>query len=293
MDRRQLLKTAGLGVGAGMITTPAIAEKKESDASTTKMKFGSVTYNIAKDWSVDEIIQYFEEAQYEGVELRTTHAHKVEVDLSKEEREDVKKRFEDSKVELVSLGSAYDYHTPDQQKLRKDIEATKEYIVLAHDVGCTGMKVRPNALPEGVPKEKTLEQIGKSLREIGIFGQEHGIKIWLEVHGRETSLLPNIKTIMDVADHEKVGVCWNCNHNDLAGEGFDYNFNLVKDKIFLVHLKELSNTNYPYRKLFQNLNRMGYEGYCMMEISGMSNDRDTVRFMKYLRTLWLAYQNIV
>ena len=41
---------------------------------------------------------------YEGVELRTTHAHKVEVNLTKAERDEVRKRFEDSPVELAGHG---------------------------------------------------------------------------------------------------------------------------------------------------------------------------------------------
>jgi len=36
------------------------------------------------------------------------------------------------------------------------------------------VKVRPNALPKGVPEEKTLEQIGKSLRELGEFATATG-----------------------------------------------------------------------------------------------------------------------
>ena len=117
------------------------------------MHLGLVTYNLAADWDIPTIIKNCEAAKFEGVELRTTHAHKVEVNLSKEERKDVRKRFADSKVQLMGLGSIFDYHTPDQAKLRKDIEATKEYIILAEDVGATGVKVRPNALPKEVPQE--------------------------------------------------------------------------------------------------------------------------------------------
>ena len=60
------------------------------------------------------------------MELRATHAHGVEVSLDKAERAEVKNRFADSPVALASMGSAFDYHTPDQTKLRHDIEATKE-----------------------------------------------------------------------------------------------------------------------------------------------------------------------
>lgn len=293
VNRRELVKCAGVGVAAaGLASLPAVASERVPTGKT-KMHLGTVTYNMAKDWDLETILTNLPKVNYEGVELRTTHAHDVEVDLTPKQREDVKKRFEDSDVTLVGLGSAFDYHTPDQDKLRRDIEATKKYMILARDVGTDGVKVRPNAIPKEVPKEKTIEQIGKSLREIGEFGETIGVEIRVEVHGGESSLLPNIKAMMDVADHKNVGVCWNCNRNDLEGEGFDYNFNLVKDKLFLVHLKELCDEWYPYRKLFVRLNEMGYNGFCLAEVSGMKDMSDSLRFMKYYRGLWLAYQNII
>ena len=46
------------------------------------MHLGLVTYNLAKDWDLATIIQNCQESGFEGVELRTTHAHGVEVELS-------------------------------------------------------------------------------------------------------------------------------------------------------------------------------------------------------------------
>src|SRR6185295_14170165 len=143
---------------------------------------------------------------------------------------------------------------------------SKEYIVLAQDVGASGVKVRPNGLPKEVPVEKTLEQIGRSLHELGGFAKEHGQIIRLEVHGTATQLLPNIKRIIDIADHPNVGVCWNSNPTDLEGEGFDHNFDLVKNKIFSVHLRDLYLEDYPFRKLFARLNEVQFSGYCLAEI---------------------------
>jgi len=291
-NRRQFLKAGGLGLGLfGLAGRTALAaDKTGSFAKPSKLRLGTVTYNLAKDWDIAMIIRNCEEAKFEGVELRTTHAHGVEVTLSKAQREEVKKRFQDSKVELMGLGSAFDYHTPDQAKLRKDIEATKEYIVLSHDVGASGVKVRPNGLPKEVPVEKTLEQIGKSLRELGEFADGYGQQIRLEVHGAGTSLLPNIKKIMDVADHKNAGVCWNSNQTDLEGEGFDLNFNLVKDKIVTVHMRDLSLDEYPFRRLLARLNEIGFAGFCLAEIP---DSADPVRVMKYYRALFLAYQNLL
>jgi sugar phosphate isomerase/epimerase len=282
-----------LSLGAMNLLNGSAAEGGREPSFITskpKMKIGIVTYNIAKDWDVATIVKNCAETKFQGVELRTTHKHGVEVNLTKGQRAEVKKRFAGSPVELMGLGSAFDYHTTDQAKLRTDIDATKEYIVLAHDVGATGVKVRPNGLPKGVAKEKTLEQIGKSLRELGEFGAQHGQQIRLEVHGSETQFPPNIKTIMDVADHKNVGVCWNSNQTDLDGEGFDHNFNLLKKKIFSVHMRDLYLDEYPFRKLLAGLNDSGFTGYCLAEIP---ESNDPLRVMRYFRSLWLAYQGLL
>ena len=239
-NRRAFLKTFGVTATA-LIAAPTFAAETKSTflKKAPRMKLGMVTYQLGQDWDIETIIKNCEAAQFQGVELRTSHKHGVEVTLSKEQREEVRSRFQNSKVELMGLGSAFEYHTQDQAKLKKDIAATKEYIKLAHDVGAPGVKVRPNGFPKEVSKEKTLEQIGKSLRELGEFADGYGVQIRLEVHGTGTSLLPHIKTIMDSANHSAVGVCWNSNQSDLEGEGFDHNFDLVKNKIFTVHMRDL------------------------------------------------------
>lgn len=295
ISRRNFIQATGLGVGAlslNAIAAPGAGATNNSGipARRPTMHLGLVTYNLAADWDIPTIIKNCEATLFEGVELRTTHAHKVEVNLSKEERKDVRKRFADSKVQLMGLGSAFDYHTPDQAKLRKDIEATKAYIVLAEDVGATGVKVRPNGLPKEVPVEKTLEQIGRSLRELGDFARDHGQVIRLEVHGTDTSFPPHIRKILDVANHPSVGACWNSNATDLSGQGWDYNFDLLKDKIIAVHMTDLFLETYPYRRLLTRLNDIHYAGFCLAEIQSSA---DPVRVMKYYRALWLAYQNLL
>ena len=249
------------------------------------MKLGLVTYNMAKDWDVPTIIENCAETGFQGVELRTTHAHNVEVNLSINERQEVRKQFEDSPIELAGLGSAFDYHSTDAEEVRHNIEGTKEYAQLAADVGAPGVKVRPNGLPEGVPAEKTLTQIGLSLRECGKFAKNLGVQIRLEVHGRETSHPPHIRTIMEIADHDNVFVCWNSNPGEVENGSVENNFNLVKEWIRLVHINELYRREYPWRELFALLKASGYEGYTLAEIPESS---DSVRMMNYYRALWEA-----
>ena len=251
------------------------------------MKLGIVTYNIAKDWDIEAIIENCREVGLSGIEARTTHAHGIEPGLSKAERADVRKKFEDGGIELVGLGSVCEYHSPDAGELRKQIDETKRFVELAADVGCGGVKVRPNALPEDVPVAKTLEQIGVSLRECGEFAKPYGVEIRLEVHGRGTSHPPHCKTIMDAADHDNVFVCWNSNDSDMDEAGsIDGHFNMLADKIRLVHITELW-SRYPWRREFELLDGIGYEGYTLAEIQ---ENADPIRLLRYYRALWEGMQ---
>ena len=250
------------------------------------MKLGIVTYNIAKDWNLDTIIEKCEATGMEGVELRTTHAHGVEVTLSAEEREAVKQKFADSKIELAGLGSAFEYHAVDQDEVRRNIEGTKEYAILAKDVGAPGIKVRPNGLQEeaGIPVEKTLEQIGLALRECGEFAKDYGVQIRLEVHGRSTSYVPHIRTILDIADHDNVVACWNSNQGEVEDGSIKQYFDLLAGRIGLVHMRDLV-AGYPWGELIGLLKESGYQGFCLAEIP---DSPEPERILKYYRAVWDA-----
>jgi len=240
----------------------------------SRMRFGLVTYLWGKDWDLPTLIRNCETTNVLGVELRTQHAHGVESDLNAQQRREVKKRFDDSPVTLVGLGTNFAFHHIEHERLQKDIDGAKQYVRLSHDVGGSGVKVKPNDLPEGVPVEKTIEQIGKSLNELGRFGADYGQEIRVEVHGRKTQRLPIIKRIFDVADHPNVGVCWNCNDEDLTGLGLEYNFNLVKDRFgATVHVRELNIGKYPYQQLMNLFVKMDYKGWVLLEARTKPKDR--------------------
>jgi len=263
--------------GAGLVAAgplgKALALKLKVRLVGSRMKFGLVTYQWGKDWDVATLIANCAKTRVLGVELRTQHAHKVESNLSARQRREVKGRFGDSAVTLVGLGTNFAFHHADQAKLRGDIEGAKQYLKLSADVGGSGIKVKPNDLPKNVPQEKTIAQIGRSLNELGRFGAGLGQKIRLEVHGG-CSPLPIIKAIMDVADHPNVGVCWNCNSQDLQGEGLEHNFNLVKGRFAdTVHIRELNVGSYPYQELMNLFVGMDYDGWILLEARTNPKDR--------------------
>ena len=119
------LGTLAAAVSVGKEVKLCASEEKVNHPKG-KLKLGLVTYNLGKDMDLPTLISNCEKTGFEGVELRTTHAHKVEVNLSASEREDVKKRFADSPVTLVSLGSAFEFQMPDQEVLAKSWHTMSE-----------------------------------------------------------------------------------------------------------------------------------------------------------------------
>ena len=257
----------------------------DSKSAASKMRLGLVTYNWGKDWDVPTVIKNCEATGFEGVELRSTHKHGVEITIDAKRRKEVRRQFADSKVELVGLGSACEYHSPDPAVVKKNIEETKAFVKLCKDVGGSGVKVRPNGIPQDVPIEKTLEQIGKSLREVAKFGADHGVDIRVEVHGRNGSAeLPNIQRMMEVADHPNAVVCWNCNPTDLNGKGLKHNFDLVKEKIGTIHIHDLRSTSYPWKEIFSLLKSANFSGWTLLEEGKVP--ADIVAAMHENRAVW-------
>jgi sugar phosphate isomerase/epimerase len=294
MDRRGFLKrsavcAAALGGASGTIQAadrPIPADILPAHAGR-KFKLGLVTYNIASDWDVPTIIDRCRTVGLAAVELRTTHKHGVEPTLSRAERAEVRKRIADSPVKLWALGSACEYHSPDPAVLAKQIEDTKRFIELAADVGAPTLKVRPNGLPKEVSEDKTLEQIGRALGEVGKAAAGAGVEICCEMHGHQTCEPPRMRKIMEIANHPAVGVTWNSNPADVVAETIRNSFEMMRKWIRNVHINELT-SGYPWRELFTLLRGMGYDRYTMIEIQGLASrdPRDIVRFLTFYKALW-------
>ena len=272
-DRRRFLTSTA----AGLIALPSatgqlLATAPPTPASTPK--FGLVTYLWGQDMDLPTVIDACTKSGLGGVELRTEHKHGVEPSLTKAQRQEVRRRFADSPVTLVGYGSNAQFHENDPARLKANIELAKKYIQLMHDCGGSGVKVKPNSFVKDVPREKTIEQIGRALNEIAAYGQEYGQQIRVEVHGPGTSELPVMKAIFDVADHPNAAVCWNSNAEDLKGEGLEHNFHLVAQRFGkTAHVRELTGTDYPWAQLFGLFRSIRYDGWVLLEARGNPADK--------------------
>jgi len=290
ISRRDFL-ARGLSVTAGALATAASIScdalgTKGAAKRVARTRFGFTTYQWGKDWDIPALIANCSKARVLGVELRTSqsYAHGVELDLNARQRREVKKRFEDSPISLVGIATSERFDSPDPAKLKTAIENTKAHIKLSRDIGSGGVRVFPNSFHPGVPREKTIEQIGSSLNIVGAFAADYAQQVRLEAHGNAGEL-PTIRAIMDRVDQPSVRVKLNSDKRDTEGKGFEHNFNLVKDVLGeTLHLHNLKDTGFPYQLQMDLLVKMGWTGWQLLEVSDKVPDR--VQALIEQRQIW-------
>ena len=296
VDRRGFTR-AGLASAAALVLPRTVPRP----AASPGPRLGLVTYNVARDWDLDTLLRICREAAIEGLELRTTHAHGVERTLSAAERRDVRRRCADAGLVQLSLGSVCEFHSPDPALVRRNEDDCREWVLLAKDVGARAVKVRPNGLPGEVPEEQTLDQIGRALARCGSFAAEHGVEIWVEVHGEGTRVPARMRRIMDACGHPSVGVTWNSNDSDVVGGSIAASFALLQPFIRCCHITDIgvaappgapatapAQPAYPYRDLFARLAASGFTGFTLCEYPQPVAAADGAAWLSGYRRRWEA-----
>jgi sugar phosphate isomerase/epimerase len=290
LTRRNFL-TGGLTAVGGVCALAAMRSSPSWAGETpakTKMRFGLATYLWGRDWDIPTLIKNCQQAGVYGVELRTSsnYAHGVEVTLDAAQRAQVKQRFADSPLQIVSIACSERMDWPEPDRLRAAIDAAKAHLQLSHDVGCDVLRVFPNQFHRDVPRDRTIEQIARSLDELGAFAAGLGQEVSLEAHG-PAGELPTMRAILDRVTQRNVRVRLNCDARDTQGEGFVANFNLVKDFLSrIIHLHDLSDPRYPYPLMVELLHQANWEGWALSERGDTVPDR--VQALTAERQAWEA-----
>jgi sugar phosphate isomerase/epimerase len=290
VSRRSFL-AGGLGAVVGLGALSALRPSSLAAAeyaAKAKLRFGLTTYQWGRDWDLPTLIANCHKAGLAGLELRTClhYAHGVEVTLTAPQRAEVRKRFADSPVRLVSVACSECMDWPRPEKLKAAIEAAKAHLVLSRDLGCHVVRVFPNQFHPDVPHEKTIEQIARALDELGAFAAGLGQEVSLEAHG-QAGELPTMRAVMDRVTQPCVRVRLNCDARDANGQGFEANFNLVKPFLSrIIHLHDLHDPKYPYQLMVDLLVKARWDGYALMERDDSPPDR--VAAMIEQRQVWEA-----
>lgn len=258
LSRRDLLAAAGI--------FPAAVNAASKRLS--RMRFGFTTYLWGRDWDLAALIANCTQLKAFGVEMRveTNSAHGVELGLDAARRREVRKRFAGSPVQVLGLATGERFDFPDPGKLQASIEKAKQYAQLCHDIGGSGIRVFPNDFHQDVPREQTIDQIARGLREVAKAAAGLGQLVRLENHGTAGEL-QTLARVLAQAPEKNIVVKLNCEARDAAGGNFAENFNLVKHRLGdTLHLKDMRLQTFPYQLQTDLLIDAGWSGWCLPEL---------------------------
>ena len=245
---------------------------------------GSVTYNLLKDYDLETIIRTLETVGYEVVELRTGHKHGVEPSIHVAERARVRRRFEASKVRLLSYGTTCRFQSPDPAgNAPASPKSPKASWTWRTIPALSASSSSPwDCLPT-VPQETATRYFGASMRQLGEYGAGKGVEIWMEVHGNGTQNPPVAVALLRAAGHDNVGACWNSNPTDVQNGSVKESFTCSGLDPQRTPARRPTDDRYPFRELFALLRESGYNRYTLAEVA---ESKETERYMLMFKALW-------
>ena len=291
MKRRDFLYRS-TALALGTVLMPKFSLPTLADEAGKGVRLGLTTYMIGSKWTIPQLIENLTKLEIFGLELRTDmkFAHGMELDSTKAQRNEVRKRFGDSPVKLVSIACGERYDSPNPAVLEKSIERTKELLQFSADLGAMGLRVFPNDFQKDVPQEKTLDLIAESLQVLAPTAASLNMEIQLEAHG-SVGRLPHLATIAKNVDHPRVRVMLNSDLRDTEGDGLQENLKKVGPYLAgVAHLHDLTAKSHSDAKFYETqlafLKKLGWDGWCLLEIDDKPDDTARLAEISRQRKRW-------
>jgi len=226
------------------------------------MKLSFMTF-VCPEWDTETIVRFAKETDYDGVEIRVDakHKHKVSSQSSAEERQRVKKMFEDEGVDIACVATSVHLSCPEPNKHRENLDAAKANLDLAADLGAPVVRIFAGGeIPE--LSSEVAKQIAAAFDEFGDYAKASGVCPVLEC-GHD--IIKGAAEAAEVIKHvktENFGALWN--HSEMDDQTFD----VLKDRIrhFHVHDEVLDPDNANILGLAKRMKGIDYSGYVSLEI---------------------------
>ena len=230
------------------------------------MKLSLDTYAIGTDLTMRDLLTLLPANGFDGVEFRCEagQKHGVEPEIAAAERRRIKALLDGAGLAVSCLSTSQRFESPDPNARKAVIERVKQFVDLAADLGCQGIRTFGNDFPPGVPRLDVVKYVGEALRTCGEYAADKGVDVLLEMHG-EFYYWEYCLGAVRIADHPNVAINCNCDMRDLVDGSVAYTFNKVKEHVRHVHLHDLENPGFPYKELFGLLKGMQYDRFCSLE----------------------------
>jgi inosose dehydratase len=246
--RRNFIQTSVLGVAGTMVWSFASAEAAITEE--TGLTIGIAGYTFAKF----DLAQSIAIMKRVGVQYLSVKDFHLPLNSTPEKMQEVLTQFAGAGIKVYTVGVIY----------MKTKEAVDEAFAYAQKV-----KV---PMIVGVPNPELLDHTEEKVKATGI-------KIAIHNHGPEDKLYPGAKNVYDLIKNrdQRMGICLDIGHAIRAGEEPGKAIRTYKDRIFDLHIKDVSLAAkdgkaievgrgvIDFPGLVKALRKIQYKGICSIE----------------------------
>jgi len=228
------------------------------------------------NWDIEQIVQFAREYGYDGVELRGVGSQHISLEVSPQERREIKKFFEDNWIEIACISAYTRFASPSEEERRMNIDTLVQYCDLAKEIGAPIVRSFVGNPPERVKEEEWLSYIPESLNEVGERIDSLGVTVVIETHDYfSTGKL--IGMLIERTNNKNIKALWDVWHPYRMGESPEETLDYLRNYLVHTHIKDAKKVNdqwqlvlpgggdIPLVKIVGLLKSIGYNGYLSFE----------------------------
>jgi sugar phosphate isomerase/epimerase len=229
------------------------------------------------DWSIDTVITKASEFGYEGIEWRGGPQGHVQPTTSAAQKGLLRKMSLDAGLSAVALTAYTSFTSHLAEERKSNLDELRRYTDLAAEIDAPYVRAFLGELAEdSIPDASMYEQLSECLRIAAEYAALVGVKVAIEPHD-DFVLSARIEPILRQAQHPALRVIWDLGNTFAAGEDPKEGFELLKDWIAYVQIKDgkgrkpnwrlcpLGKGDVPLRQAFELLFANGYQGALSVE----------------------------
>lgn len=201
------------------------------------MKFSFMTFSTP-ELTLAEVLAVAKQYGYDGIEPRLDagHRHGIEIGTSAADRAAIRRKAADSGIALACLATSLTYAAP--AKTDAMLQATRERIDLAGDLGVPVIRVFGGAIPKESNREAATDLLIVSLRSVADHAAGRGVTLAMETHD-DWCDPRHVAAVLRGVDHPAVAVNWDIMHPVRKGFAtIDQSFDALRPWIRHLHVHD-------------------------------------------------------
>ncbi len=248
------------------------------------MHLGLMAYQMAKDWDIETTARLCRSGKMESFEFLAdaTYRQKISLDMQPAEAKKARKLLTENGVQIAGLAINECFDGPSVAAVKESVTRTKQYVLLAVDLGAPRLRCLGEFFHEDEPKAWTLARVANALTEVVQYASGLGVDVAFEMRGGFAHWEDALEVIKRV-NHPRCYLIHNSLPANTPLNDFDRVFDILCPHIGHVHFNDLLDPKFPYKRFIRKLRDSNYEGHCTLQLDP---SQDPLRVLHLTRALF-------